>query len=312
MLPVIGALIPVFLIILLGWGLKRLPMFGDTAWRAFENLCYFVLFPILLVKTLATAQIGGAEVLRFSASLLFGIGSMSLLLLLAYPILNRRFNISPAAFTSLLQGTTRWHGFIALSIVGLLYGDEGVTFMAITMAVIIPPLNIISVSVLARFGSDRGDLRDVFSKLLRNPLIIACLIGALLNLSGIGLSGPLYHLFDILGGGALGLGLLTVGAGLHVGQVLNHRVRVAFGAALRLLGMPLLMFTGCWLFGVEGLPRTVAVIAGAVPTASTAYVLARQMGGDHELMANLISVQVLAATITLPAMIWLAGHSLSS
>ncbi len=306
MLSVVNALIPVFLIILLGAGLKRSALFDDGAWRGFENLCYFVLFPILLVKTLATAELGGAEVVRFSLALLFAIFTMTGLLLLAWPLLHRRFGIDAAAFTSLVQGTTRWHGFVALSIVGLLYGDEGVTFMAIVMAVIIPPLNIINISVLARFGSARNDLKGVLLKLVRNPFIIACGIGAALNLTGIGLPGPLYPLFDILGGGALGLGLLTVGAGLHVGHVLGNRTLVAFGALLRLLGMPALMVLGCWLFDIDGLPRVVAVLAGAVPTASSSYVLARQMGGDHQLMANLISVQVLLAAATLPLMIWLA------
>jgi hypothetical protein len=67
------------------------------------------------------------------------------------------------------------------------------------------------------------------------------------------------------------------------------------------------MFIGAWIFGIEGMPRTVAVIAGAVPTASSSYVLARQMGGDAPLMANLITIQVIAAIITLPAMIWFSG-----
>ncbi len=307
MLSVIAALIPVFLIILLGAALKRAPVFGAEAWRGFENLCYFVLFPILLIKTLATATLGGTEVLRFASALLFAIFTMSGLLLAIWPLLHRRFGISAAAFSSLLQGTTRWHGFIALSIIGLLYGDEGITFMAITMAVIIPPLNVINVFALAKFGSADSDFKDVLSKLIRNPFIIACAIGALLNLSGIGLPGLLYNLFDILGGGALGLGLLTVGAGLHVGHVLGNRALVTFGALLRLLGMPAMMFLGCWLFDITGLPRIVAVLAGAVPTAASSYILARQMGGDHQLMANLISVQVVGAAITLPTMIWLAG-----
>ena len=69
MLSAVNALIPVFLIILLGFALKRVPIFNDAAWRGFENLCYFVLFPILLIKTLATAQLGGAEVFDFSFSL---------------------------------------------------------------------------------------------------------------------------------------------------------------------------------------------------------------------------------------------------
>ncbi len=307
MIAVFNALMPVIAIILLGMLLRRTSLFTDESWLGFENLCYFVLFPALLIKTLATAKIASTELLLFSAMVLFAIFGMSLLLLLFQPLMRRWLGIGGPAFTSLFQGATRWHGFIALSIVGLLYGDEGVAYMAIIMAVIIPPLNVINVSVLARFSDGDSGLGDVLHKLLRNPFIIACVAGAALNLSGIGLPSQIFSLLDILGGGALGLGLLTVGAGLHFSLVLDHRLLVSFGAAIRLLGMPLLMFCGAWLFGIEGVPRTVAVIAAAVPTASTSYILARQMGGDAPLMANLITVQVIAATLTLPVMIWLAG-----
>lgn len=308
MIAVFNALIPVIAIILLGMLLRRTPLFTDESWLGFENLCYFVLFPALLIKTLATARIASTELLLFSAMVLFAIFGMSLLLLLFQPLMRRWLGIGGPAFTSLFQGATRWHGFIALSIVGLLYGDEGVAYMAIIMAVIIPPLNVINVSVLARFTDGDSGLGEVLHKLLKNPFIIACVIGAVLNLTGIGLPSQIFSLFDILGGGALGLGLLTVGAGLHFSLVLDHRLLVSFGAVIRLLGMPMLMFLGAWLFGIEGMPRTVAVIAAAVPTASTSYILARQMGGDAPLMANLITVQVIVAAVTLPMMIWLAGY----
>lgn len=307
MLSIIYALIPVFLIILLGQGLKRTNLFNDAVWTGFENLCYFVLFPVLLIKTLATAELGSTEILRFSLVLLFAIFTMSALMLVSFPLMKRYMRVDPAAFTSLLQGATRFHGFIALSIVGLLYGDAGVTYMAITMAVIIPPLNIINVTVLARFGEGGRDFRAILRRLIVNPFILASLFGASLNLLGLGLPAPFYDVFNILGGGALGLGLLTVGAGLQLGKVREHRLLVTFGALLRLLGMPLLMFTGAWLLGIQGLPLVVAVLAGAVPTAASSYVLARQMGGDAPLMANLITVQVLLAIATLPTMMWLAG-----
>ncbi|MCB1850779.1 MAG: AEC family transporter, partial [Gammaproteobacteria bacterium] len=261
---IISALIPVFLIILLGALLKRSTLFNDSAWTGFENLCYYLLFPVLLIKTLATAQLGNTELLRFSLVLLFAIVSMSGLMLLAYPLMNRFMGVNPAAFTSLLQGATRWHGFIALSIVGLLYGDPGITYMAITMAVIIPPLNIINVAVLARFGDSKSDLRSVLRKVIRNPFILACLVGAGLNLTSIGLPVYIREIFDILSGGALGLGLLVVGAGLQLGKVREQRGLVLFGALLRLLGMPALMFSGAWLFSIKGLPLVVAVLAGAV------------------------------------------------
>jgi malonate transporter and related proteins len=302
---VISALLPVFMVIALGYYLRHRAVLDASAWHGLENLCYFVLFPVLLVKTLAVAVIGSAEIARFAGALLFAIFSMSALLLLAYPLLHRYFSVSPAAFTSIVQGATRWHGFIALSIVGLLLGDAGVAYMAVTMAVIIPPLNIINIIVLSHYGDAEGNLSQVFIKLLKNPFIIACAVGALLNYSGLGLTPLLYNTADIIGSGALGIGLLTVGAGIHLSGIREHRGLVVFGALLRLLGMPALMFTGCLLFGVEGLPRTVAMLAAAVPTAVASFVLARQMGGDAPLMANLITLQVIVATVTLPLIIWL-------
>lgn len=306
MLSIVNALFPVMLVIALGWWLKRSTVIGEGHWTGVENLCYYILFPALLVKTLATARLGTTEVLAFSGMVLFAIFAMTGLLLACYPLLTRRFGVSPAAFTSIFQGATRWHGFIALSIVGFLLGDEATAYMAITMAVIIPPLNVINVLVLGSLAGRDNGLQGVVGKLLRNPFILACLTGAVLNLSGIGLPNLVYPVFDMLGSGALGVGMLVVGAGLAFGKVGEHRVLVAFGTVVRLLVMPLLMFTGAWLFGIEGMPLTVAVIAAAVPTAASSYVLARQMGGDAPLMANLITVQVLVSVATLPLMIWLS------
>ncbi|MEW7981084.1 MAG: AEC family transporter [Candidatus Sedimenticola endophacoides] len=307
MLSIINALIPVILVILLGILLQHTALFIDEHWRGLENLCYFVLFPALLVKTLATARIGSSEILLFAAMVLFAIFSMSALMLLVRPLLQRRLRVSPAAFTSLFQGATRWHGFIALSITGFLLGEEAIAYMAITMAVIIPPINVINVWVLARYCGGGAGTASVLKKLAANPFILACVAGAALNLSGIGLSGLPYQAVSMLGDGALGVGLLVVGAGLHFRRVVEDRAMVAFGTLVRLLGMPLLMFCGAWLLGIEGMPRTVAVISAAVPTAASSYVLARQMGGDAPLMANLITVQVLASVFTLPLMIWLSG-----
>lgn len=307
MFTILNALMPVILLIILGIILKRGGFLTAEQWQGLENLCYYILFPALLVKTLATADVGGADILLFSGMVLFAILAMSGLLILSFPLLNRRFAVEPSAFTSLFQGATRWHSFIALSIAGFLLGDEAIAYMAITMAVIIPPLNVINITVLALYGGGAARAArfgDVGRKIITNPLIIACLIGAFLNLTGMGLTRTLYTTLDLIGGGALGLGALTVGAGLHFRKVLDHRGLVAFGTLLRLVGMPLLMVTGAWIFGVEGMPLTVAVLAGAVPTASSSYVLARQMGGDASLMANLITVQVVVAIITLPIMIW--------
>jgi malonate transporter len=83
---VISALLPVFTVIVLGYYLRHSSLLDESAWRGLENLCYFVLFPVLLVKTLAVADIGSAEIVRFSGALLLAIFTMTGLLLLLYPL----------------------------------------------------------------------------------------------------------------------------------------------------------------------------------------------------------------------------------
>jgi hypothetical protein len=76
---------------------------------------------------------------------------------------------------------------------------------------------------------------------------------------------------------------------------------------LKLLVMPLFMLIWTFLLGVDGTAQAVAIVSGAVPTASASYILARQLGGDAVLMANVITVQVVAAALTLPLVVWICG-----
>ncbi len=307
MLTIANALIPVMVIILLGVFLKRIALFSDETWSGFGNLCYFVLFPALLIKTLATAEVESGFLFDYIIMVMSVILIMSLCLLLVRPLLVSRYGISGGSYSSFFQGVTRWHGFVALSIVGILFGDEGVAYMAIIMAVIIPPLNVINVLVLVKYAHGSANMRSVIGKVISNPFILACAVGVALNVLGIELPEPVFQVLSIIGGGALGLSLFTVGAGLRFSAVRDNFELIGVTTVLRLLGMPALMFFAGWLFGIDGMPLVVAVIAASVPTATAAYVLAKQMGGDDVLMANLITVQVAVAGFTLPVMIWLAG-----
>jgi predicted permease len=100
--------------------------------------------------------------------------------------------------------------------------------------------------------------------------------------------------------------MLAVGAGLQIERISRTKWLLAVGVLIRLVGMPMLVIGLSWLVGLDGLPRTIAIIAGAVPTASTAYVMARQMGGDAQLMANIVTIQVMLSAITLPLFIYIA------
>jgi len=197
---------------------------------------------------------------------------------------------------------------VAIAVIGPLYGDDGVTLAALALAIMVPLLNVISVIVLSVYGrsDSKPEAAVVLTKIATNPLIIACGIGLLFNYFGI--PNIIFDTVDIIGSGGLGLALLAVGAGLKLDQAAQHKMLLTIGVLTRLIGMPAIVIAMSWLVGLDGVARTVAIIAGAVPTASSAYVMARKMGGNADLMSSIVTFQVIVAFFTLPLFVYIADQ----
>lgn len=305
MITTLNAIAPIFLIIATGYLLFKTRIVDESVWSAIEHICFYLLFPFLIIRTLSRADLGSVPLIDFMTVIIVAIIGMSVLLILTQALVRRRFPQSGPSFSSIFQGATRFHGFVAIAIIGPLYGDAGVTLAALALAIMVPLLNVISVVVLSVYGhSDtRPQVVAVAKKIATNPLIIACIVGLLFNWSGV--PDILFDAIDIIGAGGLGLALLAVGAGLNLGQAAQHKMLLTIGVLTRLIGMPAIVIAMSWLVGLDGLARTVAIIAGAVPTAASAYVMARKMGGNAELMSSIMTFQVIVAFFTLPLFIYI-------
>ncbi len=308
MITTLNAITPIFLIILTGYVLFRFRVVNESVWSAIEHICFYLLLPFLIIRTLSRANLGGLPVFDFMTVLVVAILGMGALLIFIQAFISRRYPESGPSFSSVFQGATRFHGFVAIAVIGPLYGDEGVALAALALAIMVPMLNVISVIVLSIYGRSDSEVEfaAVAKRVLANPLIIACGVGVLFNFTGV--PEILFQTIDIIGAGGLGLALLTVGGGMRMGAAAQHKLLLAIGVLTRLLGMPAIVIGMSFLLGLEGLPRTVAIIAGAVPTAASAYVMARKMGGDAELMSSIVTFQVIVAFFTLPLFIYIADH----
>lgn len=297
------ALLPVFIVIVIGAVLRRTNLMNESHWAGVDHVCYFVLFPAIIFKEIAAADFSQVPVWHMAASMVLGLAVMFALLLVLRVPLSRALGINGAQFSSLFQGATRWHTFIAFAIVPLFFGDAALALAAVSAATMTPLLNVVCVIVLSLYANNGGE-RPSAGKLalvvLRNPFFFSSMGGVLFQLSGLTLPTMGIQVLDMIGRGALGLALLTVGAGLHFGEAAAARTTVALATALKLLLMPVLMFLALKLFGVSGTPAAVAMLCSAVPTGSGAYVLARQMGGDAPLVANILTFQVICAAVTIP------------
>ena len=307
MQAVLAALLPVALLIVAGFLLRRFLIAEDAHWVGTERILYYVMFPALLIGTLMRADLTKVPVLAVGGTLLSSVIAMMLLCFALRPLLARTLRMDGPAFTSLFQGATRWHTFVALPLAGNMFGDLGLAIASVALVAMTPLLNVLCVFVLLRYASpNRPDWRAVLLAIVQNPMIWSCVAGILLNPVSFAIPSPVHVFIDALGRSSLALGLLIVGAGLRIGQLRPSGI-VLVACALKLVLMPAIGIAIALALRLSGPNLLVVVCCLAVPTASNSYLLARQMGGDAPLMAQILTLQTLLAAVTMPVVIGLVS-----
>lgn len=288
-------ILPNFVLILVGLALARAFDYGRGFWEGLEKLVYFVLFPALLLRSLAVSRLDLAGVGKVLAC-----GAAIMLLGMALGWLARPlFRVEARVAASCFQCAFRFNTYIGLAVAGSVFGAPGVALAALLFGALIPIANLGAVGMLA--AQSRTSL---WLELARNPLVVATLAGFAWNLSDLGMPGFLDRTLDLLGQSALPAGLLAVGAALRIERGQAGASAHAWWLGVKLAALPLAAW-GCvkWL-GLAGVEAGVLVLWAALPTASSAYILAVRMGGDGPSVATQITVGTVISMATLP--LWLA------
>ena len=297
MIDMFGTLLPIFAIIILGCLIEISNIMSPRGWEGMENLVYWVLLPSLLIVKLGNAELQGLDFFPMGAAL-----SIATVLTVVILILLRiSFKIKQNSYTSVLQGGIRQNSYIGLAAAGPLYGTGGEALAAIGILAVIPMVNIISVLALMKIKKTKGLAAILaFKQLIKNPIIIACTLGVFLNASGFGVPPFINETLELVSRGALPLGLLAVGAGLSFGGLVRSPILLLGSNFLKLILMPVLTAWLCWFFEVDPVASGVAILFAALPSSASSYVMSRQFGGDHELMAAILTSQVIMAMVTIP------------
>lgn len=313
MIIVFESILPIFAIVMLGFGLRKSNFVPAEQWRVIEELCFWVFFPAILAKTMINADLSSVELGGFTTALVAVLISMGLLTLSYWPILKRTIGTKKSQFSTIYQTTTRWHGFVALAIVLKLFGDDGAALIAVYFVISVPALQISNILILVAFSENanadsRADYRQVTKTILLNPIIWGVLSGLAVNLSGIVVWDPIMTILDLLGRAALGTSLLALGAGLSLKAALKPSKELLIGVVGKLFITPLVAVGWALVFGVDGLALSVLLVGASVSTAMNGYLLSRKMGGDAELYAATSTVQTVVSFFSIPLILWLGRH----
>ena len=288
----------------LGQIISRTILTDVNFWQGISKLCYWVLFPAMLFKTIALSDFTGLAIDTSLIVLMSGLFGVMIIIYIA----GRLIRVNNADLSSLLQGAFRHNGFIALSIIAGLYGQAGLELGTLCLAALVAPSNVMSVVIMVFLNKRDGtvNMQKLLAKeIARNPLILSIVAGLLAKNSPFIAPDILFETTSMLGQAALPVLLMAVGAGIRFHKRLKSSYMSLILAVLsKAIIFPAIMFTVALLLGISGLPLIIFVIFGVMPTAVSSYALAKELGGNDELMAEIISLQTI---MSLPILlIWLS------
>ena len=287
-------LLPDFLLIVFGFLLCRYSALDRSVWDAVERLVYYLLFPVLLFNSIVRSplEIGNTLPLAGAGLAIVATGVAASYALGRWPGVDARLHASGA------QVAFRFNSYVALALAEKLGGAQGVAWTALLVALCVPLCNFAAVYPLARHGG-----HHFWREILRNPLIVSTVAGLLANLLGIRFVDPLAPALHRIGQAALPLGLMAVGAGLKLGGLWAGPGLAAGLLGIRHVLLPVVALGYVWLLGVPLAQQPIVVAFAAMPTASSAYVLAMRMGGNGPYVAGLITLSTQHGMASIP--LWL-------
>ena len=288
-------LFPDFSLILCGYLICRYTALNRPTWEQAERLVYYFLFPVLLFHSIVRTPIDlGAASHLIASGLLIGLISISVSYALPHlpwigPLIDRR------AHAASVQVSFRFNSFIALALAERIAGSEALLLIAVLIGVCVPVYNVAAVWPMARHAR-LGFGRE----LMRNPLIIATASGLACNLLGLQIPAWAAPSLQRIGAASLALGLLSAGAGMQFGSLARAKTLSLLLLGIRHFLAPVLAWAMARAFELDEVQTSVLLAFSALPTASSAYVLAARMGYDGAYVAALVTASTLLGMVSLP------------
>ncbi|OBT13411.1 transporter [Vibrio sp. UCD-FRSSP16_10] len=288
---------PICLILVMGVILKKTAIINDSFIESASNLVFKVTLPTMLFLSLVEADHDFAT----SASLVgFSVGSNLLFFAFCTALIGVILKGNQDNGV-IVQGAFRANtGIIALAYVANMYGNEGLATAAIYVAATTLLYNVLAVISLTPKGTQAGNsaVKAIIKSITSNPLIISIMAGLVYSFIGLPvpkIASDAGHYFASM---TLPLALLCTGGSLDLKSLKHETLPTWIATFLKLVIAPIVSCLLAYALGFSGEALGIIFFMTASPTAAASYVMARSMGGNSTLAANIIALTTILSVIT--------------
>lgn len=293
---ILGVTAPVFAMVFMGWVLRRVSLINDSFIQTASTLTYKATMPTLFFLSIWQADLQSA----FNAQLVFFFCAATIVGFLASWWWASNF--TPYGQRGVfVQGSFRGNcGVVSFALVASYYGDYGLSVGGVLVGFTILLFNVLSVLILSVYSpSLKFSPAMVGKELMKNPLIIAVVLGMVASAVNLFIPQWLLKSGEYFAGLTLPLALICVGGTLSLAGVKASGIAAIQSSAIKVAILPVLACFVAWLIGIEGRELIILWMFFASPTAAASFAMAVAAGGDGKLAANIIALTTLVSIATM-------------
>ena len=294
-------MLPLLLMLAIGWMLGRIGMIPGNVASRMNQLVFRVFLPVLLFNNIRTLNLEEAPGLGFAAYCVLGVLGIFLLAWFIVP----RFEHNPRKVGVMVQGIFRSNfAILGVALMTAMYGQSGIAAVTLGLPLVVPLNNILAVVALSSDG--KTDPRALVKNVVTNPLIIAAALGAAMLFLKVPVPGVIDNVLSQLANLASPVSLLVLGASLKWQGVKDNRNQLIWTVLLKQLVIPAVMVGLAILLGFHHEELGVMIILFGAPAAVSSYPMAEAMGGDGTLAASQLVLTTIFSMGTLFGLIYVS------
>ena len=289
-------ILPLFLCIALGYFLRRIKLLSDETVQALNKLTFKVFLPVYLFNNVYSTNLSQAWNGKRVLFSVLGVVGLFLLLLLVIPLLEK----DPKKRGVMIQGIFRSNfALFGLPLAISLCGEEKAGPTALLVALIVPVYNVLAVLALEIYRGGKPNVLKILKGIVTNPLIIASLIGIILNILPFSLPESIVKACSDIGKVATPLSLVALGGSFVISEVRKNLRPLLIVLLGKLIISPLLLVAIAVLLGFRDETLVPVMIMFGAPIAVSSYPMAQQMDGDGELAGQLVVLSSALCILTI-------------
>ncbi len=283
---VIQIVAPVFLIIGLGWAIRRTKLVDGEFFRQVNRLVFFVCLPILLIHTIGSADFSAS----FNLRLIGGVAAATGCCFLLSYLYGMRRGYAPEVLGAFCQGSFRGNlAYIGLALVYNAYGNPGLARAGILLGFLVPVLNFFAILALTLPHQQQCiNYRKTAWQMATNPLILSSLIGICWSFFHLPIPVVQDRSLSIAGGMTLPLALLAIGGNFSMARLRGDLGTAGLATTIKLVVMPLMTAAFLFFLGVTTIDFAIGLLMAGAPAAVATYIMACQMAGDGRLAGSIV------------------------